>query len=116
MNAPHLPKVLRYLVLSSLLASVAALRAADQSEVGRRERRQQGRIAEGVQSGQLTPAETAALEKREALLQGQIKNDRSANGGKLTPAERAQINGELDVLSHRIYRAKHNGLDVPPAK
>ncbi len=86
------------------------------SEVGSREKIQQGRIAGGVASGQLTPAETSRLEAREAVLRKQIADDRSANGGKLTPEERAQINTELDGISARIYRQKHDGQTVPPAK
>ena len=78
------------------------------SEVGKRELNQQGRIAGGVASGQLTPAETSRLEAREAVLRKQIADDRSANGGKLTPEERAQINHELDGLSTRIYQQKHD--------
>ena len=86
------------------------------TEVGKREQTQQGRIAGGVASGQLTPAETSRLEAREAVLRKQIADDRSANGGKLTPAERTQINKELDEISARIYKQKHDAQTVPPAR
>ncbi len=78
------------------------------SEVGQRERNQQERIAQGVKSGQLTAGETAHLEGREAHINKEVKNDRAANGGKLTPAERRQVNGQENRTSRAIYRKKHN--------
>ena len=69
---------------------------------------QQGRIANGISSGQLTPAETKNLETREARLNGEIHNDRAANGGTLTPQERQQVNGQQNNLSRSIYNDKHN--------
>jgi hypothetical protein len=70
---------------------------------------QQGRIANGVSSGQLTPAETKNLESREAHLNGEIHNDRAANGGRLTPQEHQQVNQQQNNLSRSIYNDKHNG-------
>jgi hypothetical protein len=69
---------------------------------------QQGRIANGVSSGRLTAGETKNLEGREAKLNGEIHNDRSANGGKLTPQERQQVNQQQNNLSKSIYNDKHN--------
>jgi hypothetical protein len=116
MNTKTLIQGVRLLVLAGAFSAVALSANEPKTEVGRREERQQDRIAHGAESGQLTPAELARLEKREAELRDQIKNDRSANGGHLTPAERKQINAELDATSARIYRAKHNDKTVPPAK
>jgi len=78
------------------------------AEVDRREANQQARIAQGVQSGQLTPGETARLERKEAAIHREIRQDRAANGGHLTEAERAQVNRQQDRVSNQIYRAKHN--------
>ena len=116
MNITIISRGVRYLLVSGALATAALWADQPKTEVGRREERQQDRIGNGVKSGELTPAETARLEKREAELRDQIKNDRGANGGKLTPAERKQINAELDDVSRRIYRAKHNGREMPAAK
>jgi hypothetical protein len=69
---------------------------------------QQGRIAQGISSGQLTPGETKNLENREAHLNGEIHNDRAANGGTLTPQERQQVNRQQNNLSRSIYNDKHN--------
>lgn len=74
----------------------------------RREENQQDRIAEGIKSGQLTAGEAAHLEKREAAINKEIKTDRAANGGKLTPAERHQVNRQENRTSAAIYRKKHN--------
>ena len=70
---------------------------------------QQGRIANGISSGQLNGRETKNLEGREAHLNGEVRNDRSANGGRLTPQERQQVNRQQNNLSHSIYDDKHNG-------
>jgi hypothetical protein len=78
------------------------------SQVGARVENQQDRIASGIKSGNLTAGEASRIEAREAELRHQILTDRNANGGKLTPAERQQINGELDQLSTRIEKQKHD--------
>ena len=93
------------LVLSLVLGASFAAGAA---EVDRRQARQQKRIAEGVESGQLTPGETERLEKKEAALRQEIKDERAANGGHLTPKERRQVKRQENRLSRQIYRAKHN--------
>jgi len=69
---------------------------------------QQGRVAEGISSGQLNAGETRRLESREARLNGEIHNDRAANGGTLTPQERRQVNAQQNNLSRSIYDDKHN--------
>jgi hypothetical protein len=78
------------------------------SEVGQRERNQQERIAQGVKSGQLTAGETAHLEGRESAINKEVHNDRAANGGKLTQAERRQVNHQENRTSRAIYNKKHN--------
>jgi hypothetical protein len=79
------------------------------SEVGQRERNQQERIAQGVKSGQLTAGETVRVEGREAHINKEVHNDRAANGGTLTQAERRQVNRQENRTSRAIYRKKHNG-------
>jgi hypothetical protein len=58
---------------------------------------------------QLTPKETAHLEGRETAINKEVKNDRAANGGHLTPAEHRQVNRQQNRTSNAIYRKKHNG-------
>jgi hypothetical protein len=69
---------------------------------------QQGRIANGIRSGQLTAGETKNLEGREANLNHEVSADRQANGGHLTGQERQQVNQQQNNLSHSIYDDKHN--------
>jgi hypothetical protein len=95
-------------VLAAALV-IAAASPALSAEVDRREANQQGRVAQGVASGQLTPGETARLERREARIHREVRRERTLNGGTLTPAERARVNRQQNRLSRQIYRAKHNG-------
>lgn len=83
------------------------------SEVGTRLENQQDRIASGIASGQLTSGEAARLEARETELRHEISTDRNANGGKLTDAERKDVNQELNGLSTRIYKQKHDEQTQP---
>jgi hypothetical protein len=80
-----------------------------QNEVNQRERNQQKRIGEGVENGSLTAGETAHLEKQEAGINKEVRQDRKANGGTLTAKERRQVNRQQNRESARIYRDKHNG-------
>jgi len=82
---------------------------APKATVNQRQENQQKRIAQGVQSGQLTPGETARIERKEQAIHQQVQADRRLNGGKLTPAERQQVNHEQNSTSRQIHHAKHNG-------
>jgi len=64
---------------------------------------------ESRELNQSLPKETAHLEGREAAINKEVKNDRAANGGKLTPVERRQVNRQQNRTSNAIYRKKHNG-------
>ncbi len=77
--------------------------------INQREENQQDRIAQGIKSGQLTAGETANLETKEAAINNEVRADRHLNGGKLTQAERVQVNHQLNRTSRQIYRDKHNG-------
>ena len=84
-------------------ATTATPAAKPKPTVAQRKENQQDRIAQGVKSGQLTAGETANLETKEAAINGETKADRAANGGKLTAAEKKQINGQQNQLSKQIY-------------
>src|SRR6266581_2039490 len=60
---------------------------AAMSRVNTREGNQQARIGNGVKSVQLTPRETSHLENREANINHEVRNDRAANGGRLSSQE-----------------------------
>ena len=81
---------------------------AQKPTIAQRKENQQDRIAQGVKSGQLTAGETSNLETKEAAINGETRADRAANGGKLTQAEKQQVNSQQNKLSKQIYQDKHN--------
>jgi hypothetical protein len=93
---------------SAPASTPASTTPAKPGEVAERKENQQDRIANGVQSGQLTAGETANLENKEAAINGETRADRAANGGKLTAAEKQQVNQQQNQLSKQIYNDKHN--------
>ncbi|MGB9436134.1 MAG: hypothetical protein WBQ89_28050 [Candidatus Acidiferrum sp.] len=93
---------------STQTSGTPASAPAKPGEVAQRKENQQDRIANGVNSGQLTAGETANLESKEAAINGETRADRAANGGKLTGAEKQQVNQQQNKLSNQIYNDKHN--------
>lgn len=100
-------KLNRFVLIGGLFGC-AALFAQDPAGVNQRRENQQDRVANGIQSGQLTAGETKNLEGQESNLNREIKDDRQANGGKLTSAEKQQVNQQQNNLSNKIYQDKHN--------
>ena len=84
----------------------AASQAAPQQTINQRERNQQERINQGIQSGQLTRKEASKLESQEAKIRVNERYDKK--DGKLTPAERTKLQKQLNTTSRSIYRDKHN--------
>src|SRR5260370_34195099 len=89
-------------------ATTATPAAKPKPTVAQRKENQQDRIAQGVKSGQLTAGETANLETKEAAINGETRADRAANGGKLTAAEKKQVNRQQNQVAKQIYNDKHN--------
>ena len=77
--------------------------------VNNRLKRQQARINQGIQSGELTRSEAKNLEKHEANIATDAKLDKAENGSKLTPQEHKNLERRLNMQSGRIFRKKHNG-------
>jgi len=96
----------RFLIGSVIAATMIAVSLPAQ-EIKKRQENQQDRIAQGVASGELTPAETARLEKKEARLNRKIRKDRK-DGNGLTAKERRQINRRQNQISNDIARQKHD--------
>jgi len=76
--------------------------------ISARQHRQQQRIGQGIANGSLTPAEAARLEKQEARLNREIRQERR-DGGGLNAAERGRIKRQQNSMSRRIHRQKHDG-------
>lgn len=86
----------------------AATQPDSKSEVGQRQENQQDRIANGIQSGKMSAGEAAKDEGNEQKINKQVNADRKANGGKLTPAEKKQVNKEQNKESKQIHNQKHS--------
>ena len=91
-------------------SGVSAQMTAEQpkGEVNQRLENQKDRVQAGAQDDQLTKGETKKLVTKDKTIHAQEKADRAANGGKLTDAEQAQLNRELNKTSRQIKRARHN--------
>jgi hypothetical protein len=83
-----------------------------EGSINDRRQDQQQRIANGVQSGQMTAGETKRVEAREANVNREVHADRTANGGKLTAQERQHINRQQNNISKSIYTDKHNAAQA----
>jgi hypothetical protein len=92
-----------------VLAGLTFTAVAGAQTVADRKENQQDRIAQGVNSGQLTARETSHIEGQESALNHETRAMRAADGGKLTAGDRRVINRQQNHLSREIYRDKHNG-------
>lgn len=78
-----------------------------ENHVNQREQNQQNRIANGIKNGQLSAGQAAHLENREHAIQAREAADERANGGHLTPQERAHFRKAQNNVSKQIYKDKH---------
>lgn len=92
-------KLLSLVVLAALVSTTAF--------AGRKsERRQEKRIQQGVESGQLTKKEAAYLQRGQEKVDN--AQERAKADGKVTRKERKQINNIQDNQSRKIYKQKHD--------
>ena len=61
----------------------------------------------------MSPSEAAKAENHEQNINQHIAADRAANGGKLTPQEKKNINKRQNSASRQIYNEKHNEKTAP---
>jgi hypothetical protein len=112
-------KSIRLTLVAALLFAPAALFAqtsaptlppsqATAKTIHNRKVDQQKRIAQGVQSGQLTAGETSRLEHQEAGINNEEQGMRAQDNGHLTAADKKIIDRQQNQESRRIARAKHN--------
>ncbi len=92
--------------ISAMALSGAALAQSATPGIDARQANQQQRINQGVASGQLTPRETARLQRGQARIQRM--EDRAKADGVVTNRERRRIQHAQDVQSRKIYNKKHN--------
>jgi hypothetical protein len=97
-----------FLALGAVPAFAQSTATPSAAEIQQRKGNQQERIANGVNSGQLTPRETANLESKEAGLNKEERNMRAQDNGHLTAGDKAKLNRQQNHLSKDIYDQKHN--------
>ncbi|MEP7068503.1 MAG: hypothetical protein ABI789_04645 [Usitatibacter sp.] len=95
-------------VLAALALPVAA--QVNTPTFDQRQANQEARIQQGVASGQLTPRETAKLERGQAKIQA-MENKAKADG-KVTAKERAKLAKAQNKQSRKINREKHDKQTV----
>ena len=94
--------------IAALIVSAVPLLAFAQAtpNIDKREANQEQRIQQGVKSGELTPRESARLEKGQAKIrrmEAKAKSD-----GTVTAQERKRIEHQQNVQSRHIAREKHD--------
>jgi len=101
-------------ILAAVMAALALPVAAQTNTplVDKRQANQDARIQQGVQSGQLTPKETAKLEKGQAKVQKM--EDKAKADGKVTPKERTRLAKAQNKQSRKIYKEKHDKQTTAP--
>jgi hypothetical protein len=88
--------------------SSTATPADTPATIAQRKDNQQDRIAQGIDSGQLSAGESKNLETKEAGINHEEHTMRSDDDGHLTAADRATLNNQQNHLSNQIYDDKHN--------
>ncbi len=78
-----------------------------------RQENQQDRIAQGVKSGELTPAEAASLESKEAKLNQEESAMKKVDDGHLTAAEKTKITQQQNRITQQIKQDEHNAAKQP---
>ncbi len=100
---------IRLVLAAATLMSAATFTHAESATtpvVDQRQDRQEKRIEAGVQSGQLTPKETRALERQQTRVRMAEHNAKA--DGKVTRAERRHLQHMQNRASRHIHRKKHN--------
>ena len=96
----------------SLLACVGAYAQTTAATTTQRDVNQQTRIENGLKDGSLTVKEAGKLEKEESRVDRLQAKD--LKDGKLTDAERAQLNAAQNKTSRDIEAARHNNVNGNP--
>jgi hypothetical protein len=100
-------KMLATAALCTLLTGAGFAQVTGQT-IQERKNDQQGRIVQGVHSGQLTARETGNLERREASVNREEHAMRRADDGHLTARDKAALTSRQNHISRSIDKDKHN--------
>lgn len=108
--------VLATVLVALPAAGFAQTTRSERHHINQRKTNQQGRIAQGVKSGQLTPGETSKLEHQEQGINREERGMRAEDNGHLTAQDRHTLASQQNQESRRIYRDKHNDATDPGVK
>ncbi len=101
------------LLTLAFIAVPALAQSTDTPRIDKREAIQSDRIEQGMNSGALTPAETARLDRGQAHVQAAEAAAKS--DGTVNRHERIALTRAQNHQSRRIYRLKHNAHTATPA-
>jgi uncharacterized protein YjbI with pentapeptide repeats len=91
-----------------ILGSLPAWAEPNHADFGQRGMRQERRIYQGVQSGQLTPREFRRLENQQGRINAVAARMRA--DGRLNRPERARLNHMQNRSNRSIYQYRHNNF------
>ena len=103
-------------VLTALPASMLFAQTTTYNQrhsINNRRGNEQGRIQQGVGSGQITRKGASNLEAHQQAIHNREQADRAAHGGHLTAQNRHQLSRAQNRQSQRVYRDKHNAATQP---
>ena len=95
------------------LGSMPALAQTNTPRIDQREANQADRIEQGMNSGALTPGETARVDRGQARVQAAEAAAKA--DGKVTKRERIALTRAQNHQSRKIHRLKHNARTTTPA-
>lgn len=95
------------LILTTIMFAQSAIADNRGQSINKKQANQKARISQGIRSGQLTRKEAFRLRKQQARINRTER--RFKTDGRLTPRERAVVQGKLHRASKNIYAQKHDG-------
>jgi len=107
------PVAAALLTLAFAAAPVWAQSSTDTPRIDKREAIQTERIEQGMNSGALTPGETARLDRGQARIQAAEAAAKA--DGKVTKRERVALARAQNHQSRKIHRLKHNARTTTPS-
>ena len=101
------------IALTLTVAAAAQAQPAGTAAATQRDANQQGRIEQGLQSGELSTREAGRLEREQQAVDRQQAH--ALKDGTLTPREQARISREQNAVSRDVYTQKHDAQKGNPA-
>ena len=101
------------LLTMAFIAVPAWAQSNETPRIDKREAIQSERIEQGMNSGALTPAEAARVDRGQARVQAAEAAAKA--DGKVTKRERMALTRAQNHQSRKIHRLKHNARSTTPA-